>query len=142
MRIILISSEELLCTVNNYFNAIMMTMTGRGGGVYQIMIFDDKGGRGVQSTPKIDDIISEQPLIKFIEVRYYKEKNLIQFSNFVIWNEHIAFLRVLDFLFTTLFYLYLDTYLLHYVSHLRILWKQVCILFSNVFRAKLHSWKP
>ena len=26
------------------------------------MIFDDKGGGGVQNTPKIDDVVSEQPL--------------------------------------------------------------------------------
>jgi hypothetical protein len=36
---------------------MMMTTGEGGGGVCQMMIFDDKGGRG-PGYPKIDDIIS------------------------------------------------------------------------------------
>ena len=36
----------------------------RGGGeVSQKVIFDDQGGKGVQTPPKKHDIINEQPLI-------------------------------------------------------------------------------
>ena len=35
------------------------------------MIFDDKGGGAVQTTPKIDDIISEQPLSKGMVILLY-----------------------------------------------------------------------
>ena len=36
---------------------------GPGGGVSQMMIFDDIGGVGVPKVPKMDDVIYEQSLI-------------------------------------------------------------------------------
>ena len=49
-------------TVGNYVDDIIMIMTGEG--VCQMMNFDVKGSRGVHTIPKIDDIISEEPLIE------------------------------------------------------------------------------
>ena len=41
------------------------------GGISQSVIFDDKGGRGVQTPHKKHDIINEQPLILSTPISYF-----------------------------------------------------------------------
>ena len=49
-----------LCTVENCIHDVMMLMTGGGDAKRWLLVI--RGG--FQNTPKIDDIISEQPLIR------------------------------------------------------------------------------
>ena len=57
-------------------------MTRGAGGVSQTMILIDKGGGGVQTPPKKDDIIYEQPLV---------ESCIVQLCNMVLKiSDHVS----------------------------------------------------